>query len=183
MKTPSQHFGRRAFLRLAVLAAFAVAARADPTAVVDDDGHFSATFPGAVRRANRIVDKDIGQIVTVQVYTHQGAVAFMVTYNDYPEGYVANTGAATVFKAAAKEATESVKGTIRGQANCKSGDAAGLEVVIDGPDRGFVERMRLFAVGNRLFEVAYLGPPDSEADKPALDFLDSFRLLPVPAGK
>jgi hypothetical protein len=166
-----------------MLATLAVAGRADPTPVVDEDGHFSATFPAAVRRANRIVDKDIGQIVTFQVYTHQGAVAYMVTYNDYPEGYVAGAGAAAVYKNAAKEAAENANGTIRGQDNCKLGDVAGLEVVIDGPDRGFVERMRLFVVGNRLFQVTYLGPPDSEASKPALDFLDSFRLLPAPASK
>jgi hypothetical protein len=184
MKTSSRRFGLRACLRLAMLAALAVAGRAAPTAVVDDDGHFAATFPAAVKRANRIIDKeDIGQIATFQVYTSQGAVAFKVAYNDYPEGYVASTGAAAVYKGAAKEAADIAKGTIRGEDNCKLGSVGGLEVVIDGPDRGFVERIRLYLVGDRLFEVAYVGPPDSEAGKAALDFLDSFRLLPVPENK
>jgi hypothetical protein len=152
-------------------------------AVEDNDGHFAANFPAAVKRANRIVDKDIGQIATFQVYVSQGGVAFIVTYSDYPEGYVAKTGAATVYKDAAKEAAGNAKGTIRGEDNCKLGDVGGLEAVIDGPDRGYVERVRIYVVGDRLFQVTYVGPPDSEAGKPALDFLDSFRLLPVPASK
>jgi len=151
--------------------------------VEDNDGHFAASFPSAVRRGNRIVDKEIGQIATFQVYASQGAVAFMVTYSDYPDGYVAKTGAATVYRDAAKGAAEDAKGTVRGEENCKLGDVAGLEVVIDGPDRGYVERMRLYVVGDRLFQVTYVGPPDSEAGKAALDFLDSFRLLPVPVSK
>jgi hypothetical protein len=183
MKTPSQSIGRRACLLIAMSAALVVAGRADPTAVEDNDGHFAANFPSAVRRANRIVDKDIGQIVTFQVYASQGAVAFMVTYSDYPEGYVVKAGAAAFFKDAAKEAAEAAKGTIRGEDNCKLGDVAGLEVVIDGPDRAYVQRMRLYVVGDRLFQVTYIGPPDSEAGKAALDFLDSFRLLPVPETK
>jgi hypothetical protein len=182
-ENPFQRFGRTDCLLSAMFATFAVAGRADPTEVVDNDGHFAANFPAAVRRANRIVDKDIGQIATFQVYTHQGAVAFMVTYSDYPEGYVAGAGAAAVCKGAAKEAAESAKGTVRGEDNCKLGDVGGLEAVIDGPDWAFVERMSLYVVGDRLFQVAYVGPPDSEAGKTALDFLDSFRLLPVPASK
>jgi len=36
----------------------------------------------------------------------------------------------------------------------------------------------LFLVGNRLFQVVYGGPPGSENTKGALDFLNSFKLLP-----
>ena len=184
MKAPTRLFRSRSCLILAMLATLAVEGRADPTAVVDNDGHFAANFPAAVKRANRIVDRDdIGQIATFQVYASLGAVAFMVSYSDYPEGYVASTGAAAVFKGAAKEAADSAKGTIRSQDNCKLGNVGGLEVVIDGADRGSVQRIRLYAVGDRLFQVMYAGPPDSEAGKAAVDFLDSFRLLPVPESK
>lgn len=178
MKTLSRSFGRTACLVFAMLA---VAVRADPTMVSDEDGHFTATFPADVSRSNRIVDTDAGQIILCKVVAAQGAASFMVIYSDYPEGYVASTGAASVYKGAVKEAADNVKGALRSQSSCKLGGVDGLEVLIDGPNREFVERARFFVVGDRLFQVAYIGKPDSETGKAATDFLDSFRLRPPPA--
>src|ERR1035438_2502599 len=143
MGTPHQGFGRRVWLLLAMFATLAVGGRADPVAVVDDDGRFAANFPAAVKRTNRILDTDAGQIIMCQVNAAQGTTSFMVIYCDYPEGYVASGGASTVYKSAAKEAADNAKGTIRGEDSCKLRDVAGLEVLIDGPGRGFVERIRL----------------------------------------
>jgi hypothetical protein len=180
MKTPFRRIGCKACVLFALLAA---TGRADPTAVEDADGHFAATFPAAVSRSNQILDTDAGQIIMCKAYAAQGAASFTVIYCDYPEGYVASTGAPSIFKGAAKDAADTAKGTIRSQGDCRLGDVAGLEVLIDGPNREFVERMRLYVVGDRLFQVTYTGRPNSEAGKDALDFLDSFRLLPVPAAR
>jgi len=183
MRTLGQGFGSRVWFLLAAAAATAAPGYADPTPVTDDDGHFAATFPAAVTRSNRILDLDAGQVIQCQVSVTQGAMSFVVIYCDYPEGYVAGTGAPAVRRNAAKEAADSVKGTIRKEEDCKLGGTAGLEVLIDAPGRGLVQRTRLFIVGDRLFQVTYVGRPDSEGGKPALDFLDSFRLLPAPASK
>jgi hypothetical protein len=183
MRTLGQGFGRRVWFLLAASAALAAPGYADPTAVVDEDGHFAATFPAAVTRDNHILDTDAGQVIQCQVSAVQGAMSFVVIYCDYPEGYVAGTGVPAVYKSAAKDVAGNAKGTIRKQDDCKLGDTAGLEVVIDGPNRGFVQRTRLFIIGDRLFQVTYVGRPDSEGGKPALDFLDSFRLHPAPASK
>ena len=178
MRTPLLKLCRRAPLLLAMLA---VPGRAEPTATVDDDGHFAATFPAEVSRSNQILDTDAGQIIMCKANAAQAGASFVVIYCDYPEGYVAGTGAPGIFKAAAKDAADQAKGSVRSQSDCKLGDVAGVEVLIDGPNKGFVERIRLFAVGDRLFQVQYRGRPGSETGKDALGFLDSFRLLPVPA--
>ena len=178
----------RTFLSTVVFAMLAVVGYAAEPTTVDGDGHFSANFPMAVRRANRIVDKDFGQVTTcqvswkgfraIQVYTAHGSVAFMVVYSDYPTDYVSQTGASTICKNAAKELADGAKGTIRSTTEHKLGTIAGIEVVIDGPSGGFVEVARFYAVGERLFQVTYVGPPESETGRDALAFLNSFRILP-----
>jgi hypothetical protein len=180
MRTPFNRFGCKAFILSVLLAA---TGRADPAVVEDADGHFAATFPAAVSRSNQIIDMDAGQVILCRTYAAQGAEFFTVIYCDYPEGYVASTGAAAIYKDMAKDAADKAKGTIRSQGDCKLGDVAGLEVLIDGPNRVSVERMRLYVVGDRLFQVTFTGRPNSEAGKDAQGFLDSFRLLPVPAPK
>ena len=113
MRVPFQRFGSRVRIALAMIATLAAAARADPDAVKDKDGRFAADFPAAVKRTNEIFDTEAGQVITCQVIAVDGARSYMVTYCDYPEGYVASTGAAAVHKGAAKDAANNAKGNIR----------------------------------------------------------------------
>lgn len=179
MRVPCQRFGRKVRVALAVIATLAAAGHAGPDAAKDKDGRFAADFPAAVKRTNEVFDTEAGQMITCQVIAVDGARSYMVTYCDYPEGHVASTGAAAVHKRAAKDAANNAKGNIRSDESRQLGEVAGREVLTEGPDGRFVMRLRLHIVGDHLFQVAHSGPPGSEAGRPALGFLDSFRLLPA----
>jgi hypothetical protein len=60
---------------------------------------------------------------------------------------------------------------------CKSGDVSGWEYTLVAKDGSMAGHVRSFFVGDRLFQIMYLGPVGSENGKECMHFLDSFRLL------
>jgi hypothetical protein len=152
---------------------------------VDDAGRFVATFLGAVQRGSQPVDTAVGKIAMNMVYYDGGAVAHMVIYCDYPAGSVASSGGPDKVCANASDgAVKNVNGTIRTSSPYQLGDSNGLEVIADIPPKdpkdpasASVARLRFFVVGDRLYQVMYIGPAGTETTMKALTFLDSFRLL------
>jgi flagellar hook-basal body complex protein FliE len=151
---------------------------------VDDAGRFVAIFLGAVQRGAQPVDTAVGKITMNMVYHDGGAIAHMVIYCDYPAGSVASSGGPDKVCANASDgAVKNVNGTVRTSSPCQLGDINGLEVVADIPSKdpkvpadASVARLRFFVVGDRLYQVMYIGPAGTETTMKALTFLDSFRL-------
>ncbi|HEV8073606.1 MAG TPA: hypothetical protein VGP21_05680 [Opitutaceae bacterium] len=152
---------------------------------VDDAGRFVATFEGAVQRGSQPVDTAVGKITMNMAYYDGGAVAHMIIYCDYPAGSVAQSGGPEKVCANASDgAVKNVNGTIRTSSSYQLGDVKGLEVVADIPSKdpkvpadASVARLRFFVVGDRLYQVMYIGPTGQETSPEAVAFLDSFRLL------
>ncbi|HXA80129.1 MAG TPA: hypothetical protein VNV14_02575 [Opitutaceae bacterium] len=152
---------------------------------VDAAGRFVATFEGAVQRGSQQVSTKVGNIAMNMVYYDGGAIAHMVIYCDYPAGSVASSGGPEKVCANASDgAVKSVNGTIRTSSPYQLGDSNGLEVVADIPPKdpkdsstASVARLRFFVVGDRLYQVMYIGPTGQETSPEAVAFLDSFRLL------
>jgi hypothetical protein len=151
---------------------------------VDDAGRFVATFEGKVQRGSQPVDTSVGKIAMNMVYYDGGAIAHMVIYCDYPAGSVASSGGPEKVCANASDgAVKSVNGTVRSSSPYQLGDSNGLEVVADIPPKdpkdpsgASVARLRFFVVGDRLYQVMYIGPSGTETDSKAVAFLDSFRV-------
>ena len=185
---------------LPALLFLAVSARADTTAdatkpqptvaaksetTVDDAGRFVANFQGAVQRGSQPVDTAVGKIAMNMVYYDGGPVACMVIYCDYPAGSVASSGGPDKVCANASDgAVKSVNGTVRTSSAYQLGDVKGLEIVADIPAKdpkvpatASVARLRFFTVGDRLYQVMYIGPTGTETSPTAVAFLDSFRLI------
>jgi hypothetical protein len=152
---------------------------------VDDTGHFVAVFGGAVQRGSQQVPTKVGNIAMNMIYYDGGTIAHMVIYCDYPAGSVASSGGPEKVCANASDgAVKSVNGTIRTSSAYQLGDSNGLEVVADippknpkDPSTASVARLRFFVVGDRLYQVMYIGPTGQETSPEAVTFLDSFRLL------
>jgi hypothetical protein len=151
---------------------------------VDDAGRFVAIFEGTVQRGSQPVDTPVGKIAMNMAYYYGGAVTHMIIYCDYPAGSVANSGGPDkVYANASDGAVKSVNGTVRSSSSYQLGDVKGLEIVADIPSKdpkdsasASVARLRFFVVGDRLYQVMYIGPTGTEADAKAVAFLDSFRL-------
>ena len=168
----------------AVKAKPAPAAEAKPETLVDDAGRFVVSLPNPVQRGSQPVDTAVGKIVMNMLYYDGGAVAHMVIYCDYPAGSVAQSGGPDKVCANARDgALKSVNGTVRTSSTYQLGDTNGLEVVADIPPKdpndsasASVARIRFFVVGDRLYQVMYIGPTGTETEPKAVAFLDSFRL-------
>jgi hypothetical protein len=152
---------------------------------VDNAGRFVATFEGAVQRGAQPVDTAVGKITMNMVYYDGGAIAHMVIYCDYPAGSVASSGGPEKVCANASDgAVKSVNGTVRTSSPYQLGDSNGLEVVADIPPKdpkdlasASIAKLRFFVVGDRLYQVMYIGPAGTETNPEAVTFLDSFRLI------
>lgn len=146
-----------------------------PETVVDDAGRFVATFPGAVQRSSQLVDTSYGKLTQSLVYYDGGDIAFMIGFNDYPAGSVSQSGGPEkVCENASDGVVKSLKGTLRTASSCKTGDITGREITFDAPTND-VDRARFFVVGDRLYQILYIGP-SGETDPAVTAFLDSFRL-------
>ncbi|MDE3084890.1 MAG: hypothetical protein KGJ37_06715, partial [Verrucomicrobiota bacterium] len=136
-----------------------------------------------VQRGAQSVDTAVGKIAMNMVYHDAGSVAYMVIFNDYPNGSVTKSGGPDkVYDGAVNGAVSSVHGKLRSSSPSKTGEVQGREIIVDIPaqktsDQGSVARVRFFIVGDRLYQVMYIGPAGNEAKAEATGFLDSFRLL------
>jgi hypothetical protein len=157
---------------------------ATPETLVDDAGRFVVSLPKPVQRGSQPVDTAVGKIAMNMVYYDGGATAYMIIYCDYPAGSVTQSGGPEkVCANASNGAVQNVGGKIQSSSACQLGDVKGLEVVADIPPKdpndsasASVARLRFFVVGDRLYQVMYIGPAGTETGSKAVAFLDSFRL-------
>ncbi|HET6330431.1 MAG TPA: hypothetical protein VFF76_06535 [Holophagaceae bacterium] len=160
------------------------AAAAKSETVMDDVGRFVATFPGPVQRRSQQVDTAVGKIPMNMVFVDHTAEVYMIIYCDYPEGSVARSGGAeSVCSNARDGAVKNVNGKVRTSTSCRIGELNGLEVVADIPPKDpktagapSASRLRFFVVGDRLYQLMYIGPNGTEASTEAMAFLNSIRL-------
>jgi hypothetical protein len=165
-----------AFSLLAVLVVSALPVRAE--AVNSKDGRFAATFPGSARMSTTPVQSgDVTVRMTVYAFEN-GQLNYYVSYSDYPPRTFDRLSRDQAYVNVINATLANVKGRKEREADVKLGDVTGREVLIDVPAQHATMRERLFLVGNRLYQVVYGGPPGSANAKPALDFLNSFKLLP-----
>lgn len=158
-----------------VFSSGALVVRADTT--VDADGRFSATFPGAVTRSSQPTGASTLHIIN---FDQDDMTSFFVMYGDQPEGTWARLGGVDkAYGAAVNGAMKAQNGTLLASNACKSGDATGMEYLINIPDKKLVCKVRYYIVGNRFYQVMYVGSPGTESGAPVLGFLDSFRVLPA----
>lgn len=161
---------------LAVLAVSAQPARAE--AVNSKEGRFAAVFPGAARMSSTPVQSgDVTVRMTVYAFEN-GPLSYYVSYSDYPSQTFAHLSRDRAYANVINATVANVKGRKEREAGVKVGNVTGREVLIDVPAQHATMRERLFLVGSRLYQVVYGGPPGSENAEPALDFLNSFKLLP-----
>ncbi len=150
--------------------------RADP--MVDDPGRFAVDIPQPVERTTQEVNSGFGK-GTMHLVSHDGAnsTAYILGYNDYPAGSIAKVDREKTYDDIIKGVVDTLKSVARSNVGHKLGDVAGREYIAVNEADKFVARVRCYLVGDRLYQIMYLGPLDSENNKEALKFLDSLRLL------
>lgn len=69
-----------------------------------------------------------------------------------------------------------MKGELRGVTKISNHGTAGREALISMPDYKLIMRQRIFFVGDRIYQILYVGPPGSENDQVVDDYLASLNI-------
>ena len=169
-------FSYRHAISLSVVAsslAFITApARADD--VISADWGFSAAFPCQAQIKTKPINTDAGNVTMVYYICQNGGSGYYVALGDYPKGFVISPD--ETLASAAQGAAQNVNGTIRSMVPYPIGNIPGRELLVDVTSSSAVAHVRIFVVGDRLYQVGVLGRTGSERSQAWLDFLNSFTL-------
>jgi hypothetical protein len=142
--------------------------------VTSKDGKFKVAMPGKVTEKKQQVKTGSGDLkVTLLIADGRKDSNFVVSFTDYPEADVKKGSVKKRLDQARDGAVSSAGGKVREEREIKLKKHPGRHVVIEKED-DVIARMRLFYVGQRLYQVMVLG------DAPAKDveaFLSSFELI------
>jgi hypothetical protein len=140
-----------------------------------DEGRFTAELPAEPTFSKLNETASSGPYVRYQWLADQGAIAWIITYNDYPAGTIAKTGLEEAYKNAVKGSIRGTKGELRSDKTITQASISGREILISvaGP---LIMRQRIFIIGDRLYQNIYVGTPGTEDDAEVDAFFASFRV-------
>ncbi len=139
------------------------------------DGGFTIPFPDTPKEHKQRVSSAVGKIDNF-AYSHEGVeMTYMASFFDLPPDALL-----TLDKSATAYALGR-KGTLLSQKSVRLGNTTGLEILVKLSDKN-VSRVRLFAVGARMYQVIVDGPSDRANAEQATVFLDSFKLTALGHG-
>jgi hypothetical protein len=144
------------------------------------DGRFTVHMPKEpMNPKKQVVTTKTGELnVTMVVAEGPHDSYFVVSYSDFPQAELKKGEEKTRLDQACNGAAESLRGAIREEMPIKlDGRHPGRAFVIR-MDGAVIAKMRIYLVGNRLYQVMVLGNGKifSSKEKDAGIFLDSFRL-------
>jgi len=161
---------------VSTLAVLAIAARAERLDA--PQWRFNVTFPCQSALGGQQVSTAVGTLVITTFSCDSGNNDYTVAINDFPAGSVKPENLDNVYASSVNGVATNTKGTIRSVTGYTLGNYTGREALIDIPESKSVIRTHLFIVGDRMYQVMFIGAVGTESGKDGLDFLNSFVLLP-----
>jgi hypothetical protein len=137
------------------------------------EGKFIALFPGKPKITHEAPDKQ--GATSHDFLVDEGATAYLVGYTDFPPGVFGNKTMEQVLDQQRDNLVEGTALMIRVDKPIKNAGQPGREVVIEDPT-GFTQRLSIFLVGSRLYEVISGGPKGHDTSPAANRFHGSFQL-------
>lgn len=167
MKSPLRLSGILASLSLVL----SVGLRAEM--VVDDAGGYAVDMAAPHSRSQ----SEGKPTIYMLLHEEGAAAAYMVSYNDLPAGSGAKINKVDVMRAGMDSFLQSAAASLEKSAEHKLGDVSGLDFTFTGNKGGFSGHARFYILGDRFYQVVYMGPMNPAAAEKVLHYLDSFRLL------
>lgn len=156
------------------VALFAACARAETVSA--PQWGFSVTFGCQSQLGSQTVPTAVGNIVITSYSCTVGETAYFVAISDYPAGSVTPAKVDAVYAGAINGAAANAKGSIRSVTPYALGKTTGREALIDVPTDKMAIRMRIFLVGDRMYQALFAAPAGQESGADGLKFLNSFKL-------
>ena len=102
---------------------------------------------------------------------------YITSYNDLPPGSRAKLDLLDLFKDAMKTTLGSTNSDVLSSGTYQLGDIKGWDFTSLAKDGKLAGHGRFYLVGDRFYQVMYMGSKDSENSEKCLHFMNSFRLL------
>lgn len=164
------------FAAMILMCAFGVSA-AQAYTLRSDEGNFVAEFlaePGYKKHEETA--KDGQKYSRYEWLLDQGEKAWIVTYNDYRAGTISKQGLEKSYENAIAGSVQAVKGELKNVIPISNHGTSGREAFIFMPSYNLIMRQRIFFVGDRIYQILYVGPVGSEKDKVVDDYLASLAI-------
>lgn len=139
--------------------------------------HFSANFPCQSQIGGQTAKTAAGDIIITSYSCGDDVTAYVIAINDIPAQLIKPETIDGMFAGAINEAAAGAKGSIRTINPYTLADFPGRDAIIDTPNDKTVMHLRAFLVGNRFYQVLYVGKAGTEDSKDCLEFLNSFTLI------
>jgi hypothetical protein len=137
------------------------------------DAGFAILMPGDPTISPETLDN--GKVL-LSYEVDLGPTYYSVSYNEIAAGWRQQTTEDGMLDKTRDGAVNAVKGTIRVERKFNFGEVRARELVYDTPDK-FTLMQRHYLYGDRLFQVTYVGPLNSESKAEVKRFFDSFRFI------
>ena len=134
---------------------------------------YRVEMPAAPKITARDVPTAIGPIKTTMALVDRGAIAYIVSHNDYPDS-IKNTPKDQLLDTLRNGQVGAHK--LRGEEKIEISGQPARHIVIDTA-QGQVIISRIVMVEARLFQAIYVGPKGSEDGDDAKRFIASFQLV------
>jgi hypothetical protein len=170
-------FGKVALIILCLLATLSCGRR-EWKKFRSDDGGFTVDMPGKPEVAVHKNQTGAGPIAlrTFRVTLENGAVVYMVAYNDYQQAMISSAKPDAILDSVVLGAVEKNRQKIKfqGPTQLRSFPGRDLQANVKG---GWEYTSRFFLVGARLYQVSVVNEPGRASAEDKHKFLDSFDLL------
>jgi hypothetical protein len=138
------------------------------------EGGFVVLFPGLPKVTDEATDSHGAK--SHDFLVDHGDTAYLVGYTDYPANSFAGKPLNKVLDEERDNLVKGTKMTIRADKPISNAGHPGREVVIEDTN-GFTQRLSIYLVGDRLYEVISGGPKNHDASPQAKRFHDSFQFI------
>lgn len=141
------------------------------------EGGFSIEAPDNFMEKEIVVESIIGPLKFKIYLLELDRIVYLVGFSDYPDSIFQVKTPDELLDYAGEEAIKNLKGNVLSESKLSLGKHPGRELVIGFPEQETEQRLRLYLVGSRLYQLTVLTPKflleQSEPDR----FFNSFRLL------
>ncbi len=141
-------------------------------------GKFTVMMPGAPIEKSRTINTQAGSIELHNFVLDQGIEgAYMVFYSDYPENTVENIDVNEFMDYGRKGAIAGEGKKLILEENISLNGNPGRKLIIEIAGGTGMQKINIFLVGNRLYQVNWTGSKEKASSKDVDGFLNSFKLL------
>jgi hypothetical protein len=137
------------------------------------EGGVAILMPGAPEKSEQALANG-GKLFSVAVSL--GATYYSVSVSGIDKGLLAKNSAEQLLEMSQNGSISAAKGTLRTKRPIKLGATEGREFVYDTTSN-LTLKQRQYIFGDRLLQVVYVGPPNSEGQPEITRYFDSLRFI------